>query len=126
MENMFMLMTCKRCGKKTIMKNMRYDKDGSSMICIDCLNKEVQLRDPKTLPTHSEPKKAAKKEAVTKWYCQDCKYHFERKTTAQVSKCPYCGKAGYLMPETKLASDKIIEESIDNRYDTPDSFLKRR
>jgi len=116
---MFMLMPCKRCGKKILMKNMRLAQNGVDMICIDCISKETQLRSPTMAQklAAATPAKKAPKEPMVKWYCQDCKYHFDRKQTATVDRCPYCGKIGTVIPETKLASDKIIEDSTSGKFD---------
>ncbi len=39
MDNDNLLIICRACGRKALMHNMRPDKTGENMICIDCYKK---------------------------------------------------------------------------------------
>jgi len=114
-----LLSTCRRCGKKQLSANMRLSPDGKGMICKECLAKEpgtVRTGSRKVFtPEEPAQRKPASKEPMARYRCQSCNYSFERKKSAKIEKCPYCGK-GALVPDSKLSSDSLIEESEDPRY----------
>jgi DNA-directed RNA polymerase subunit RPC12/RpoP len=117
-----LLSTCRRCGKKQLSANMRLSPDGKGMVCRECLGQDMQahIKAPKKpifTPDAPQKKQQSSKEEMIKYRCQSCNYAFERRKGVKMAKCPYCGKASLIL-ESRLASDSLIDESQDPRYES--------
>ena len=93
--------TCKRCREKVPIKLMKYDINGSDLICFDCYEKQVRgikgkLSDFSSIENiatrSSEVRKKETKDTI-KYYCTLCKFRFSRgKEFGFPKNCPYCSK----------------------------------
>ncbi len=123
-----MLIICRVCGRKTLMHNMRPDKDGEHMICVDCYRKQngvsstvknifgsAPVGSTATAPV-AKKSKGNEKEKTHRYVCPNCKYSFTRKASQPAEKCPYCGNTDLIMDEG-IAADKLIKESTDKKYE---------
>jgi DNA-directed RNA polymerase subunit RPC12/RpoP len=120
MDSENLLIVCRTCGRKVLMHNMRPDSNGENMVCNDCYK-----RGSANAPTQSisekaaELQKPAKKistEKMIKYLGTGCKYKFSRKTTQEVSKCPYCGKNSIVL-DNALGADKILNEASNKKFE---------
>lgn len=93
--------TCKKCRVKVPIKLMKYDINGSDLICFDCYEKQVRgikgkLSDFSSIENIAvRPSEARKKETkdTVKYYCTLCKFRFSRGREFGFPKnCPYCSK----------------------------------
>jgi DNA-directed RNA polymerase subunit RPC12/RpoP len=79
---------CGKCGAKTALEEMEYSKDGTKLVCKDCLNKEKGLY----TAAIKKPLEAPKPVEMTKYKCGHCQYSFSRKKDIEVKTCPYCSR----------------------------------
>jgi Zn finger protein HypA/HybF involved in hydrogenase expression len=86
MENSKVKIKCYKCGNSYTTDMMRYDPDRAGRLaCKECLSK----KDQRTSTTYTNKPKEG--DAVVKYYCIKCKYKFERRKSAPIASCPYCG-----------------------------------
>jgi hypothetical protein len=104
------------CKKKTPIKNMRYDKDGKSLLCMDCANRFTDKTKQTTPPKSAETKKAKTElsELKIQYQCERCKYKFSRKKSWSENRCPYCGNIQIRQIEN---ATRILQSSVDRKYD---------
>ena len=86
MENREVKIKCYKCGESYTSNMMRYDPmNPARLVCRNCLGskdkRETTVYDAK--PNVGEP--------TVKYYCIKCHYKFERRKSALVDRCPYCG-----------------------------------
>ena len=95
--------TCKKCKVKVPIKMMKYDINGSNLICFDCYEREVKAVRGKVSDFSGvenimvRPSESRKKESrdTIKYYCTLCKFRFSRgKEFGFPKNCPYCSKDG--------------------------------
>ncbi|MDD4877414.1 MAG: hypothetical protein PHO02_00065 [Candidatus Nanoarchaeia archaeon] len=112
--------SCKSCGKKGSMDNMKYDPGNRKLlICPECFNakaaklergskvknalkdmqgtKEVRaVEKPLTVRERMAERIGIKDITSDKaeYRCPNCKYEFSRAKAFQLTCCPYCGKPG--------------------------------
>lgn len=114
MENKSITMKCGRCLAMVPVNEMRYAKDGKTLICKDCQNRNVKeameapMKKPvlnaafRTRPTVGKAavKAAPKSTGPQSFACANCRYRFTR--TSKPLHCPYCGQETVI--ETKQVS----------------------
>ncbi len=117
--------TCKRCGNKTAVRDMKYDMNGKDLICGRCYEiKVAAAKKPKAAGQYADPPKQKAEfsnplegKREIKYYCPKCKFRFSRKLENGIPKsCPYCGKAT-LVQEYKGNADQLIKDSASNEFD---------
>jgi DNA-directed RNA polymerase subunit RPC12/RpoP len=113
--------SCKACGKKGSMDNMKYDPENRKLlICPECFNSKAaklekgskvkralqgmqdepevkrEAGKPQTVRERMESNMGAKDIISDKvdYRCLNCKYEFSRAKAFPLSVCPYCGKPG--------------------------------
>jgi DNA-directed RNA polymerase subunit RPC12/RpoP len=119
-----LLIVCRSCGRKVLMHNMRTDSSGENMICVDCYKRNSSLKGAtasvsEIAAEHKPPvkKTSEKTEKMVRYICTSCHYKFSRKSTQEVSKCPYCGKTNIVVDKS-LGADKLLNEAMDKRFET--------
>ena len=108
MENK-MLYTCEACKGKFQVENIRYSKDGKTVVCVDCYN-QVKTADKSKKKIEISPV-SSKISDMIKVICVDCRYKFTVRNPADKVKinCPYCGKNRIMRDET--TASKLIKEA---------------
>lgn len=112
--------SCKACGKKGSMDNMKYDPSNRKLlICPECFNAKAaklergskvkntlqSLQEKKEVRAGEKPltvrERMAEKIGVrdimsdkADYRCPSCKYEFSRAKAFPLTVCPYCGKQG--------------------------------
>ena len=122
--------SCRRCGRKTSSKSMKFDMNGKDLICPDCYNKQhakmpailalskvskVAAGKSKTAEQKSETLKSDNGINKVKYYCTTCNFRFSRNEGMFVNICPNCAKDTVYL----VTSNKITDIMEDN-------FLKKR
>jgi Zn finger protein HypA/HybF involved in hydrogenase expression len=109
MENKDVRIKCYKCGNSYTTDKMRYDPDKPSrLVCMECLNK----KNVKASTVYdSKPKEGEK---TVKYYCIKCRYRFERRKSAVVTSCPYCGNESLT---TKTDAESIIKRAEDEEFE---------
>ncbi len=103
---------CSKCKNKVSMDKIRYDTEGTSLVCLDCYGSKTSRSS--SLKNEKEPETKAEKIKVI---CTDCRYKFSlKKGTTAALKCPYCGNNRLVKDQTSV--DEIIKEvsSIGEEY----------
>ncbi len=106
--------TCIRCKAKVKVKDLRYSKNGTDMICPQCYAKEnsALFTGEKSKP---EPKEEPKdKSNSTRYLCQRCKFKFWHKEDSQVVlRCPYCGQDDKVVKadEAEKTTEQLLKEA---------------
>ena len=106
---------CDNCRKHAPIGEMRYDINGTRLICARCRGEKEEARkprDPKVEPLVKSPFGGAK---INKFQCPKCRYVFRRSTTYPVSKCPNCGGTKLLRYE-KITADDVLNMAGDERF----------
>jgi hypothetical protein len=80
--------TCEKCGNKTPLETMTYSKDGTKLVCKDCLNRENGVY----TASIKKPIEAPKPVEMVRYKCSHCQYSFSRKKDIEVKTCPYCSR----------------------------------
>ncbi len=123
MSSYDVLITCRRCSKKSQMRDMHYDLNGKDLVCATCAanpagkqneaKRETKqtTRETGYVMVTSPPKEETKEETIKqKYYCSSCSYIFLRNQDVTVHVCPYCDKAT-VKRYTAKSSDDLIKES---------------
>jgi DNA-directed RNA polymerase subunit RPC12/RpoP len=107
-RNVNVKMRCGRCSQQVALNEMKYAKDGKTLICRQCRGVSVQehAAEQKKMPT--SPFESKKPEGST-YLCTSCNYNFTRKNIAP-ERCPYCGKPTVVERGT-ITSRKLLDES---------------
>lgn len=99
---------CKRCNKYVPIKEMKYEKTGTFLVCAACRGEEKKA--PKVMPLVKRPFGEPK---LYKYQCRDCRYQFKRSPVSPVSKCPNCGSSKLIRYEKMDADDVLKLADID-------------
>ncbi len=107
-------LTCNSCKQRVALNSMKYSKDGTGLICENCLNKQnngVSLRiKPQT--TFTKPSDSLPKKKV-KYSCKMCRYQFERALDFRGPRlCPNCGRED-IMYNLPNDADDLLKELDD-------------
>jgi len=109
MENKEVKIKCYKCGNSYTTDQMRYDPDKPSrLVCKNCLTKKDRRE---TTAYDSKPKAGDK---MVTYYCIKCHYKFDRRASAQVLACPYCGNETLT---TKTDAASILRKAEDEDFD---------
>jgi len=102
-ENRSVLMRCGRCSRQVPMGELKYDKDGKTLLCVTCrgAHPEAQAHESKVLQSAEQTRKH--------YFCSACGYHFTRANIVP-NKCPYCGKDA-VMEEKQVASGRLLDDA---------------
>lgn len=115
------LITCKTCKKRFPMREFRYDKTGTNLICKDCFTSTRTpsgvLHDARRIaPEKLEPTGPRLRDGeLLKYYCVACRFKFSRRADFKFENCPSCGKLGAVKRETPMSTSQLLEES-DNFF----------
>jgi DNA-directed RNA polymerase subunit RPC12/RpoP len=118
------LITCRRCGNKSPVGDMKYDLNGKDLICGRCYEIKVAVKKrPETAGQYAETEKfkleftdplEGKKEVS--YFCPKCKFRFKRKKEHGIPKtCPYCNRPD-LIVEGSTSAEKLIKDSSSKEY----------
>ena len=131
------MLTCGTCGARTQMSTMRYNLNGSKLICQNCVDKERSAIKPGTTQssarlqreqpqlrhvvkaateTADQPVEIRANKDLTGYYCRSCHYKFSRKKEMDVSTCPYCGRPT-VSPQYTGGAQDLIEESVKPEHE---------
>ena len=109
MQNKEVKIKCYKCGESFTTDMMRYDPGNPSrLVCKNCLTKKDER---KTTVYGNKPSEG---EASVKYYCIKCHYKFERRKSAPVDRCPYCGNDTLT---TKTDAETLIRKSGDEDFE---------
>jgi len=103
-DNKDIVMKCSRCPNQAPVNQMRYGKDGKSLVCPACQG----------LTADQIQKMNVAKEQITStgqmksYKCTSCSYSFTRSTLTP-TKCPYCGKQS-VVEASAMASHKLLDD----------------
>ncbi len=114
MENKSITMKCGRCLALVPVNEMKYAKDGKTLVCRKCQNLNVKeaMDAPITKPIANRSftrrptvgktaiKTPTKTTGAISFACANCRYRFTR--TSKPLHCPYCGQETVI--ETKQVS----------------------
>ncbi|MBS3109197.1 hypothetical protein J4227_01585 [Candidatus Woesearchaeota archaeon] len=125
MSSQDILIACKRCNTKTPVRDMKYDMNGSDLICGRCYEIKIAAKKmPRDGSKYADPRKfkleftdplEAKKEV--KYFCQHCKFKFSRKKEHGVPKvCPNCNKMS-LVIQGSTSADTLLRDSSRKEFD---------
>lgn len=115
-------LVCGRCKKRTSVSEMRYDKDGKSLICKECYAYRYNNNKLESFGSERKMIKNEKKDPyegmVVKYRCNICKQNFTLKRRADIRKrCPFCGRENITDQDTDLDADALIREASKKEYD---------
>lgn len=124
------LISCRRCGRKTASRSMKFDMNGKDLICPDCYNKQ-HAKLPASVALNTSAKSAVGSSRTSEtynrseaygdeikkvsYYCTTCNFKFSRKEGLFVKYCPNCARDTVFL----VTSNKISDIMEDN-------FLKKR
>ena len=107
---------CNQCKNKFPLKEMRYNREGTQLICQTCFEgqskpKEVKLRKSKDLfsrlPLSKDPRYSENK---IKYTCSNCHYRFSRAEGFDFGNtCPYCGKKDYIKRDSETHTSTLLK-----------------
>lgn len=102
-DNSDIVMKCSRCPNSAPISEMRYAKDGKSLLCPACSG-------VKPAPVTTTPKRTELKlnGPATKYKCTACSFTFIR-STLKPNKCPYCGKES-VVKMSEISSHHLLNE----------------
>ena len=106
-------LTCNSCKKRTALNSMKYAKDGSGLVCEDCLSRQlnngVNVR-AMNQPAEKAPVSTVEKKKVA-YTCTSCGFKYSRALDfrAQSKICPNCGK-GTTVHNLPNDAEKLLKE----------------
>ncbi|MEM4755824.1 MAG: hypothetical protein QW594_01700 [Candidatus Woesearchaeota archaeon] len=107
MDKDTMMVVCRLCNRKVQMHHLVPSADGDYMVCQSCAKKQPVK---KQVPVAKKPVSLASSKQITeklvRYHCPNCDYRFVRKSSQQVTKCPYCDKAGVELDD--LDADSLL------------------
>ncbi len=116
------LITCKSCRKRFPLRELRYDRTGSDLVCKDCFSASRRpgevVRDIRRIsPEKLEPTgpRIRDNAALIKYYCLACRFKFSRRADFRFDNCPSCSKSGSIRKDVPLSTSQLLEES-DNLF----------
>ncbi|HME87317.1 MAG TPA: hypothetical protein VKE88_02800, partial [Candidatus Nanoarchaeia archaeon] len=115
---------CNACKKRTPLPEMKYSKDGSGLICSDCLNKQiggVNLRPSSQVSAPGAsfaPKQVLEDQKKKVQYtCRACNFRYSRALDYRggTKICPNCGRdtVSYNLPNDANKLLKELDEMDD-------------
>ena len=110
--------SCRRCGRKTTSKSMKFDMNGKDLICPDCYNKQhAKMPASVAIGKRNADNRSLQESEVRKvsYYCTTCNFKFSRKEGMFIKFCPNCARDTVFL----VTSNKINDIMEDN-------FLKKR
>ena len=102
MEKDAMLMKCGRCLQQVALGEMKYAKDGRTLVCQKCRGLSVKEHLEK-IKGHASP------ETKTCYACTACGFSFSRGNITP-KRCPYCAKESIVLQE-KMSSAGLIDDA---------------
>jgi|GEM_PF-2193703 len=111
-ENTGIIMRCGRCQQQVPLSEMKYAKDGTTLVCRQCRGLTTQEHLAKLRPKEKEPASKGRFEqprAAVKYQCTNCGFSFIR-TNIKPTRCPYCAKPSVIEAKA-ITSEKLLEES---------------
>ena len=109
MQNKDVRIKCYKCGNSFTTDQMRYDPDKPArLVCKSCLSKGDKRE---TTVYDSKPKAGDK---MVTYYCIKCHYKFDRRASAQVIACPYCGNETLT---SKTDASSILKRAEDEDFE---------
>ena len=108
-------LNCNACKKRTQLNSMKYAKDGSGLVCEDCLNKQLDgkaIRMKTQVPSYAIPgvntRNVDGQKKKVDYTCKSCSFKFSRAIDFRGPKlCPNCGKDSILFNLPNDADDLL-------------------
>ena len=112
-SNANIIMRCKRCNQNVPLMEMKYDKDGKSLICRQCRGLSMQehldkLKQKKRTQERTQEAEAAAKAPGSKYRCTSCGFSFTR-GKIKPARCPYCSKDS-VVELRQISSEKLLRD----------------
>ncbi len=105
-----MLMRCGRCLQQVPLKQMKYAKDGRTLVCLRCRGLGVQEHLDR-LRRKEAGHDASPPVSRTRYACTDCGFTFSRGNLTP-KQCPYCGKER-VVPQETISGAGLLDEADD-------------
>jgi predicted Zn-ribbon and HTH transcriptional regulator len=107
-ENTGILMRCGRCLQQSVVSEMKYAKDGTTLVCTNCRGLSIQehlekLRRKRQVQFDITPPSSA-----TRYACTSCGFTFSRKNL-KPGRCPYCAKAT-IVEQDSISSASLLDD----------------
>ena len=100
---------CSLCRKKFPVEDIRYGKDGKSILCINCYDKSVEKEELLKKKMALREERHKEEETILKIICAKCRYKFTYNRGSRVRlMCPYCG--GNNLMRDDITAEKLVEE----------------
>jgi predicted RNA-binding Zn-ribbon protein involved in translation (DUF1610 family) len=101
-ENKSILMRCGRCNRQVPIGELKYDRDGKTLLCYQC-------RGAKPEPVTESKIIQSAEQTRQHYFCTACGYHFTRANIVP-QRCPYCGKES-IVEEKAVASGRLLDDA---------------
>ncbi len=106
-------LTCNACKKRSPLNTMKYSKDGSGLICEDCLMKQnggVNLRNKPQATFDAKPAVQTEQKKKVMYTCKTCNFRFSRALDFRGPRlCPNCGRGDVIYNLPNKADDLLRE-----------------
>ncbi len=104
-ENAGIVMKCGRCLQQVPLGEMRYAKDGKTLVCQRCRGLSIQehLDRLKRRPAAQPPRGGG-----TRYTCTSCGFAFSR-TNIAPTRCPYCARPTVVEAQD-VSGSRLLEE----------------
>lgn len=106
-ENTGILMRCGRCLQQVALSEMKYAKDGKTLVCNSCRGLSIQEH-LRALKQKNKGYDASPPTSGKRYACTDCSFTFSRKSRVP-TRCPYCAGAN-LVEKNALSSSRLLED----------------
>ncbi|MFC1753848.1 hypothetical protein ACFL96_10735 [Thermoproteota archaeon] len=112
------LVTCEACSNRVSMKEMKFDLNGTSLICLECYE-EQRSRSTRSferkdlgasVAIERRLERAQRAEDYIYYKCDACSHSFSRKASFVFKKCPNCGDSAVSVIQ-KNSAQKIVDGS---------------
>ncbi len=114
MEQLVRMMRCGLCNSRVDIREMKYHKSGSYLICRSCHEKQfpgAKVVVQKQSPAIKEVAEVARKSpGKVSYRCKNCSYRFSRAKEHYFEQCPYCGKRTVSVVE-RSAAQALVDEA---------------
>jgi len=103
-------LNCTSCKRRVPLNTMKYAKDGSGLICEECLDKQVHGVNIKIKPKPIKKYVETSRKKKVSYTCKSCSFRFSRAIDFRGPKnCPNCGKdkVAYNLPND---ADELLRE----------------
>lgn len=113
-------MLCDRCKGSVPVVDVKYVMSGTKMLalCSDCRGQQ-NVANPKPIVKEQSPIVVPKEQSAVAsgkktYFCERCKYEFRHDPKGVTNLvCPYCGKVDRVVPESKRAAHKLLNNMLD-------------